>query len=63
MMENKERLDLALRSAQAGTWSWDVDKDIYVWDAYMHQFIRFDAGFGDAALFSCAEYDLSRRQR
>lgn len=34
---NKERLDLALRSAQAGTWSWDVDKDIYSWDAYMHQ--------------------------
>lgn len=37
MIENKERLDLALRSAQAGTWSWDVDKDIYTWDAYMHQ--------------------------
>ena len=37
MIENKERLDLALRSAQAGTWSWDVDQDIYTWDAYMHQ--------------------------
>ncbi len=37
MIENKERLDLALRSAQAGTWSWDVDKDVYSWDAYMHQ--------------------------
>ena len=37
MVENKERLDLALRSAQAGTWSWDIDKDIYTWDAYMHQ--------------------------
>lgn len=37
MIENKERLDLALRSAQAGTWSWDVDKDVYTWDAYMHQ--------------------------
>src|SRR3990167_390333 len=37
MVENKERLDLALRSAQAGTWIWDIDKDIYTWDAYMHQ--------------------------
>ncbi len=37
MIENKERLDLALRSAQAGTWSWDVDNDVFVWDAYMHQ--------------------------
>ena len=37
MVENKERLDLALRSAQAGTWSWDVDNDIFTWDAYMHQ--------------------------
>jgi PAS domain S-box-containing protein len=37
MVENKERLDLALRSAQAGTWSWDIDKDIFSWDAYMYQ--------------------------
>lgn len=37
MSENKERLDLALRSAKAGTWSWDIDNDAFNWDAYMHQ--------------------------
>lgn len=37
MMENKERLDLALRSAKAGVWSWDVDSDTLMWDAHMHQ--------------------------
>jgi PAS domain S-box-containing protein len=37
MIENKDRLDLALRSAQAGTWSWDVINDIFTWDDYIYQ--------------------------
>ncbi len=37
LKESKERLDLALKSAQAGAWSWDVPKDVIVWDDYMYQ--------------------------
>ena len=37
LRESEERLTLALKSAQAGTWSWDISKDIIVWDDYMHK--------------------------
>jgi PAS domain S-box-containing protein len=36
LRENEERLTLALESAEAGIWSWDVAKDIVYWDANMH---------------------------
>lgn len=42
--ENKERLDLALKSAQAGTWSWDIPNDIMVWDEYMHELFQVKPG-------------------
>jgi len=34
--ENKERLNLALKSAQAGAFSWDIPHDVVVWDEDMH---------------------------
>jgi PAS domain S-box-containing protein len=37
LSENEERLSLALQSAEAGTWSWDVPKDIITWDSFMHR--------------------------
>lgn len=39
LKENKDHLNLALASAQAGTWSWDIQNDIVVWDDFMRQLI------------------------
>jgi PAS domain S-box-containing protein len=36
LRENEERLNLALKSAEAGTWSWDILKDKFIWDDYTH---------------------------
>ncbi len=36
LRHSEERLSLALKSAQAGTWSWDIPKDKIVWDDSMH---------------------------
>lgn len=36
LRENEERLNLALKSAEAGTWSWDILKDKFTWDDYTH---------------------------
>jgi signal transduction histidine kinase/CheY-like chemotaxis protein/HAMP domain-containing protein len=34
--ESKERLDLALRSASLGTWTWEVGPDELIWDDFIH---------------------------
>ncbi len=34
--ESQERLNLALASAQAGTWNWDIIKDTVIWDHGMY---------------------------
>jgi PAS domain S-box-containing protein len=44
LRENEERLTLALESAEAGTWSWDVAKDIVYWDTNMHRLFGLKAG-------------------
>lgn len=36
LSESEERLSLALLSAQAGTWSWDIPNKKVVWDEFMH---------------------------
>lgn len=36
LQESEERFSLALSSAEAGTWSWDVPRNLVVWDDYMH---------------------------
>ncbi len=36
LKENEERLGLALKSAEAGTWSWDTTNNHMVWDDYIH---------------------------
>jgi PAS domain S-box-containing protein len=36
LRESEERLSLALRSAEAGTWSWDIPSDSMVWDEHIH---------------------------
>lgn len=33
--DSEERLVLALKSASAGTWGWDVSGDVIIWDAFM----------------------------
>lgn len=37
LREREERLRLALKSGQAGTFIWDIQKDIIVWDEYLYQ--------------------------
>jgi PAS domain S-box-containing protein len=44
LKENEERLSLALESAGAGTWSWDIAKDIVHWDLYMHRLFGIKPG-------------------
>jgi PAS domain S-box-containing protein len=44
LRENEERLSLALQSAEAGTWSWDVAKDIVYWDTNMHHLFGLKPG-------------------
>lgn len=44
LQESEERLSLALESAEAGTWSWDVSKDIIHWDLYMHRLFGIKPG-------------------
>jgi PAS domain S-box-containing protein len=36
LRESEERFSLALQSAEAGTWSWDIPKNVVVWDDYMY---------------------------
>jgi PAS domain S-box-containing protein len=42
--DKQERLTLALESAEAGTWSWDVVKDIVYWDTNMHNLFGVKEG-------------------
>lgn len=37
LREREERLSLALRSADAGTWNWDINNDEIVWDEYLYR--------------------------
>lgn len=37
LREREERLSLALRSADAGTWNWDIKNDQIVWDEYLYR--------------------------
>lgn len=37
LRENQERFTLALKSAKAGTWSWDIINGSIVWDEYMYK--------------------------
>jgi PAS domain S-box-containing protein len=43
--ESKERLDLALKSAGVGTWSWELDQDSVIWDDFVRSLfgVRSDA--------------------
>lgn len=44
LRESAERLVLALKSAQAGAWSWDMINDITVWDDSMYHLFGLKAG-------------------
>lgn len=36
LQSNRERMDLALRSARVGTWAWNVSKNVVTWDDHMY---------------------------
>lgn len=36
LRESDERLNLALKSAEVGTWAWDITSDRLVWDDYLY---------------------------
>lgn len=42
--ESEERLGLALKSAEAGTWSWDIPENIMEWDEHMHHLFGLKPG-------------------
>lgn len=44
MKENKERLDIAVKSAHIGAWSLDIQNDVVVWDQYMHELFDVKPG-------------------
>jgi len=44
LKENQERLMLALKSADAGVWSWDIPKDKIIWDEHMYKLFGIKPG-------------------
>lgn len=44
MRENEERLALALKSAEAGTWRWDIVNSNVLWDEYTHRLFGLKNG-------------------
>jgi PAS domain S-box-containing protein len=44
LRESEERLSLALKSAQAGSWTWDIKRNIFVWDDYLHHLFGLTPG-------------------
>jgi two-component system sensor histidine kinase/response regulator len=44
LRENEERLSLALKSAQAGSWTWNIRRNILVWDDYLHHLFGLTPG-------------------
>lgn len=50
MRENKEQLGLALKSAQAGTWSFDIPNNIFIWDEYMNHLFGLNSGSSSGQL-------------
>ncbi|TAK74125.1 MAG: PAS domain S-box protein [Gammaproteobacteria bacterium] len=38
---SKEQLNLSLLLSKAGTWSWDIPRDIITWDSYMNNLLGF----------------------
>lgn len=44
IMERDERLSVALKSADAGTWSWNIQKDMFVWDEFLHHLFGLKPG-------------------
>lgn len=44
LKEREERLSLALKSAEAGSWTWDIQEDLIVWDEYFYQLFGFKEG-------------------
>lgn len=44
LRESEERLSLALKSAEAGTWSWDIPNNQVVWDDDTHMLFKLRPG-------------------
>jgi PAS domain S-box-containing protein len=44
LREREERLSLALKSAEAGSWSWDIKNNVIVWDEYFYQLFGLKEG-------------------
>lgn len=44
LKEREERLSLALKSADAGSWTWDIQKNLIFWDEYFYQLFGFKEG-------------------
>lgn len=67
LSDNEERLSLALKSAQAGTWSWDIPKNTIVWDEFMHHLFgqkpQNAPGFHEAVLHLIHPDDSKRVSR
>ncbi|MDR3491242.1 MAG: response regulator [Gammaproteobacteria bacterium] len=44
LRESEERLGLALKSAEAGTWSWNTVSNVLIWDDYIHHLFGLNPG-------------------
>jgi two-component system, sensor histidine kinase and response regulator len=44
LRESEERLSLALKSAQAGSWTWDIKRNVLMWDDYLHHLFGLTPG-------------------
>lgn len=46
LKEREERLSLALKSAEAGTWNWDIIKNEIMWDEYLYKLFGLEQTTG-----------------
>lgn len=66
--ELSERLNLALRAASMGTWSWNIIEDTMIWDDYMYPLYGLESGSfsgnGEAAMsfIYAADRDYVRQE-
>jgi len=44
LRESEERLGLALKSAEAGTWNWNTISNVMTWDDYIHHLYGLNPG-------------------
>ncbi len=63
LRESEERLNVALTSAHAGAWTWDIKNDIVIWDEYIYKLFGLKPSTFVGTMEGCFTIYSSRRPR